>query len=94
MMKRWAFRTKRGQAVAMAALLFGAGMMTPGTAAGLISNSCKPGQTLVRHDTKFCKPNRFRAAYPLMRACCMKANGDVHCRSYHKCPKHSISGLL
>ena len=50
-------------------------------------------QTLVRVDTKMCKPNRFRPTYTLFRACCQKANGRVTCHKYHKCPKHSPSAL-
>ena len=92
-MRQWAFGTKQRLAVGTAALLFCGGLIAPGMAAGYVSNSCKPGQTLVRVDTKSCKPNRFRPTYTLSRACCQKANGHVTCHKYHKCPKHSPSAL-
>ena len=92
MMMRWAFGTNRKLVATAAALVFSAGLVAPGVSRAA-SNSCKAGQTVVRHDSKICKPNRFRAAFTLMRACCMKANGNVKCHRYHKCPKHSVSGL-
>ena len=91
-MRRWAFGTNPRVVATAAALVFSAGLVTPGVGHAM-SNSCKPGQPLVRHETKVCKPNQFRGAFTLTRACCMKANGKVKCRRYHKCPKHSISGL-
>ena len=90
-MRRWAFGTKQGLAVTVAALLLCAGLAAPREAAA--THTCKVSQTLVRVDTKSCKPNRFRPTYTLFRACCQKANGHVSCHSYHKCPKHSPSAL-
>ena len=91
MMRRWALGTKQGMAVGIAALLLCVGLAAPREAAA--THTCKVSQTLVRVDTKTCKPNRFRPTYTLFRACCQKANGHVTCHKYHKCPKHSPSAL-
>ncbi|TMB07303.1 MAG: hypothetical protein E6J71_29730 [Deltaproteobacteria bacterium] len=91
MMRRWALGTKQGMAVGIAALLLCVGLASPREAAA--KHTCKVSQTLVRVDTKTCKPNRFRPTYTLSRACCQKANGHVTCHKYHKCPKHSPSAL-
>ena len=61
MMRRWALGTKQGMAVGIAALLLCVGLASPREAAA--KHTCKVSQTLVRVDTKSCKPNRFRPAY-------------------------------
>lgn len=90
MMGRWALGMK-GLAAGIAAVAFCAGLAAPREAAA--RHTCPVSQTLVRVDTKQCKPNTFRGVYTLSRACCMKANGHVKCHKYHKCPKHSPAAL-
>lgn len=53
--------------------------------------SCPPNRTLVRLDTRECKPNKFRSAATIKRACCRNSTGKVVCKKFPKCPKQSCS---
>ena len=53
--------------------------------------ACPNGQKLVRIPVKDCPALRGHDAIQLHRACCMKPNGRINCRTYPECPVRSPS---